>query len=162
MKRLTIFSIVLFLAACNNPDTSTETTTPAGQDGLGVAITVFAEWQRGGTAGNIDGEYDSREGMFVPCGATQGVSVQPGEVKALSGGSCGDLAGKLEPDVLVVRRSGKTFNVISRGVTLQDVTSEKGKGQYQTDAGAKQIVVDAETMKRIKAAPKVLQKVQRK
>jgi len=161
MKQLTFFSIALLLAACGNQDSSVETTTPAGNEGLGLAITVFAQWQRG-SLGNLDGEYDSREGLFGPCGATQGVPITPGEVKIISGGSCDGLPEKLEPDMMVVRRSGKTFNVVSRNVTLQQVTSEKGRGQYQTSAGTKQIEVDPETMNRIKAEPKLWQKVQRK
>jgi hypothetical protein len=161
MKQLTFFSLALLLAACGHQEAPVETTTPPGNDGLGVAITVFAQWQRG-SQGTLDGEYDSREGMFVPCGSTQGMPIKPDEVKVISGGSCDGLPKKLEPDVLIVRRSGKTFNVVSRNVTLQEVTSEKGRGEYQTSAGTKQIEVDRETLNRIKAEPKLLEKVQRK
>src|SRR5580704_11871369 len=123
MKQLTLFSIVFLFAACNNRDGASgtgaggagaETTTPAHSDGLGVAITEFAELQQAGL-GTQDGEYDSQEGMFVPCGASQGKPVQPNQVRIIAGGSCDGMADKLEPrNLMVVRRSGGSFNVVSR------------------------------------------------
>ena len=88
MKQLTFFSFALLLAACGNHATppTTESTTPAGQEGLGVAITVFAQWTHG-TQGNVDGEYDSKEAMFIPCGSNQGMAINPADVRIISGGS---------------------------------------------------------------------------
>jgi hypothetical protein len=173
MKQLTLFSIALLLAACNNQTDKSasgvtqsptegvaETTTPLNNNGIGVAITVFAELQRG--QGTMQGEYDSQGGMFVPCGATQGMPVQPGEVRKIAG-ACNGMPNKMEPDLMVVRRSGSQFNVVSRNVTLQDIESEKGKGEYQTTEGTtKQIILDPETTRRLKAEPKIQYKVQRK
>ena len=166
MKKLAFFSLVLLLAACGNQpaavEATTPTTTPSGNDGLGVAITVFAQLQRG-SAGNLDGEYDAKEEMFIPCGSTQGMAIKPEEVKIISGGSCDGLAEKMEPErLIVVNRSGGSFKVVSRSITLQDVTSEKGKGQYETKEGTRPLVLDAETMNRIKASRTLMEKVRRK
>ena len=163
MKQLTFLSLVLMLAACGGSDATvaTDTTTPAGNDGLGVAITVFAQWQRG-SQGNVDGEYDSKEGVFIPCGSDTGVPLKPGDVKIISGGSCDGSGGKMEPSMLVLKRSGSAINVVSRSVTLQEVTGEKGKVQYQTSSGPKQVVVDPVTMNRIRGEKTIMQKAQKK
>jgi hypothetical protein len=180
MKHLPFFALLL-LAACGNhnsparptdtttttvattPTASVATTTPAGQNNsVGVAITEFAEWQRG-AQGNVDGEYDSQEGMFIPCGSDQGVAVQAAEVKPMSGGSCDGQGSKMEPErMVVIQRSGPTFHVISRDVTLQEVTKEKGAGEYKTAAGTQKIVIDPSTMNRIKARTTLMQHVIRK
>jgi len=163
MKQLTFLSLALLFAACGGSDATvaTDTTTPAGNDGLGVAITVFAQWQRG-SQGNVDGEYDSKEGLFVPCGSDTGVPIKQGDVKIIPGGSCDGSGGKMEPSMLIVKRTGSAINVVSRNVTLQEVTSEKGKVQYQTNSGSKQVVVDPVTMNRIKGEKAIMEKVQRK
>ncbi len=162
MKQLTFLSLALLLAACGNHETpAEESTTPPHNEGLGVAITVFAQWQRG-IQGNVDGEYDSQEGMFIPCGSNQGMAIKPGDVRIISGGSCGSgITGKMEPEMRIIKRTGTTFTVVSRDVALKEVTNEKGKVQYQTNAGAKQIVVDPETMNRLRAEKTIMQRVPR-
>lgn len=163
MKQLTFLFFALLLAACGGSDATvaTDTTTPAGNDGLGVAITVFAQWQRG-SQGNVDGEYDSKEGVFIPCGSDTGVPIKPGDVKIISGGSCDGSGGKMEPSMLVVKRTGSGINVVSRNVTLQEVSGEKGKVQYQTGSGPKQIIVDPATMNRIRGEKTIMEKAKRK
>ena len=164
MKQITLFSFALFIAACGNHEASSDasdSTTPPGKEGVGVAITVFAQWQRP-SQGNVDGEYDAKEGMFIPCGSDQGVSIQQGDVKIISGGSCdGGGSEKMEPMIRIIKRTRTSFNVVSRNVSLQDVAKERAKVQYQTNEGAKQIVVDPETMNRLRAEKTIMQKAQR-
>jgi hypothetical protein len=149
MKKLSVVLFV-FIAACNNA----ETTTPSGSSGgVKIAITEYAEWRR--PNGDLNGKYDVEEDMFIPCGSESGQTVDKSQIVPLSG-DCDGRPGKPEPEMHLVRRTGNNFAVISDNLTLQDM--EKGTAQYQTPTGTKQLIIDEETTKRIKANPALLRR----
>ncbi len=149
MKKLPVVLFVL-IAACHN----TKSTTPNGNgDGVKIVITEYAEWRR--PNGDLNGKYDTEEGMFIPCGSDQGQAVDKSQIMALSG-DCDGRPGKPEPEMHLVRRTGNNFTVISHNLTLQDMN--KGTAKYQTPTGAKQLIIDEETARRIKANPALLRK----